>query len=87
MAWCWLTAPAPSLFSSIPCSTIPPARSIPLQILGQLVTEKVRTLGAQLVNANGEQFIMPLEPRDVVTSAIIRECRERQLGLKDAQRR
>jgi succinate dehydrogenase/fumarate reductase flavoprotein subunit len=54
----------------------------PLQILGQLVTEKVRTLGAQLVNGRGEQFIMPLEPRDVVTSAIIRECRERQLGLK-----
>jgi succinate dehydrogenase / fumarate reductase flavoprotein subunit len=46
------------------------------------VTEKVRTLGAQLVNRNGEQFIMPLEPRDAVTSAIIRECRERQLGLK-----
>ncbi len=54
----------------------------PLPILGQLVTEKVRTLGAQLVNKVGEQFIMPLEPRDVVTSAIIRECRERQLGLK-----
>ncbi len=53
----------------------------PLQILGQLVTEKVRTLGAQLVNGRGEQFIMPLEPRDVVASAIIRECRERQQGL------
>jgi succinate dehydrogenase/fumarate reductase flavoprotein subunit len=54
----------------------------PLQILGQLVTEKVRTLGAQLVNSRGEQFIMPLEPRDVVTAAIIRECRERQSGLR-----
>ena len=54
----------------------------PLPILGQLVTEKVRTLGAQLVNNSGEQFIMPLEPRDVVTSAIIRECRERQSGLR-----
>jgi succinate dehydrogenase / fumarate reductase flavoprotein subunit len=54
----------------------------PLQILGQLVTEKVRTLGAQLVNSNGEQFIMPLEPRDVVASSIIRECRERQRGLR-----
>jgi succinate dehydrogenase/fumarate reductase flavoprotein subunit len=53
----------------------------PLQILGQLVTEKVRTLGAQLVNSYGEQFIMPLEPRDIVTSAIIRECRERKRGL------
>jgi succinate dehydrogenase/fumarate reductase flavoprotein subunit len=54
----------------------------PLQILGQLVTEKVRTLGAQLVNSRGEQFIMPLEARDIVTSAIIRECKERNLGLK-----
>ncbi len=54
----------------------------PLQILGQLVTEKVRTLGAQLVNGNGEQFVMPLEPRDIVASAIIRECQERQRGLR-----
>ncbi len=60
----------------------PTGAVFPLPILGQLVTEKVRTLGAQLVNNIGEQFIMPLEPRDVVTSAIIRECRERGLGLK-----
>ncbi|MDD4860327.1 MAG: FAD-binding protein, partial [Dehalococcoidales bacterium] len=53
----------------------------PTQILGQLVTEKVRTLGAQLVNAEGEQFIMPLEPRDLVASAIIRECKERGKGI------
>lgn len=54
----------------------------PMQILGQLVTEKVRTLGAHLVNVDGEQFIMPLEPRDVVAAAIIRECRERQKGVR-----
>jgi len=60
----------------------PTGAVFPLPILGQLVTEKVRTLGAQLVNGRGEQFIMPLEPRDVVTSAIIRECRERGLGLR-----
>jgi succinate dehydrogenase/fumarate reductase flavoprotein subunit len=59
----------------------PTGVAYPLQILGQLVTEKVRTLGAQLVNAAGEQFINSLEPRDIVASAIIRECRERQLGL------
>ena len=53
----------------------------PLQIIGQLVTEKVRTLGAQLVNISGEQFVMPLEPRDVVASAIIRECTERRRGI------
>ncbi len=59
----------------------PTGASYPLPILGQLVTEKVRTLGAQLANISGEQFVMPLEPRDVVASAIIRECRERQLGI------
>ncbi len=60
----------------------PTGAAYPLPILGQLVTEKVRTLGAQLVNGRGEQFVMPLEPRDVVASAIIRECGERGLGLR-----
>ena len=46
----------------------------PEQMLGQLVTEKVRGLGAQLVNAEGEQFVFPLETRDAVSAAIIREC-------------
>ena len=59
----------------------PTGAAYPVQILGQLVTEKVRTLGAQLVNAEGEQFIMPLEPRDVVASANIRECKERRKGI------
>lgn len=53
----------------------PTGAAYPVQILGQLVTEKVRTLGAQLVNCDGEQFINPLDPRDVVASANIRECR------------
>jgi succinate dehydrogenase/fumarate reductase flavoprotein subunit len=52
----------------------PTGAAYPQQILGQLVTEKVRSLGAQLVNSEGEQFIYPLETRDVVASAIIREC-------------
>jgi len=59
----------------------PTGAAYPTQILGQLVTEKVRTLGAQLVNMNGGQFVMPLEPRDLVASAIIRECREGK-GIK-----
>lgn len=59
----------------------PTGVAFPEQIVGQLVTEKVRGLGAQLVNIHGEQFIYPLETRDVVSSAIIRECRERQKGI------
>jgi succinate dehydrogenase / fumarate reductase flavoprotein subunit len=54
----------------------PTGVAFPEQLLGQLITEKVRSLGAQLVNANGEQFIYPLETRDVVASAIIKECLE-----------
>ncbi|MCD6300151.1 MAG: FAD-binding protein [Dehalococcoidales bacterium] len=60
----------------------PTGAAYPVQILGQLVTEKVRTLGAQLVNIDGKQFVMPLEPRDLVASAIIRECRERHKGIE-----
>lgn len=59
----------------------PTGAAYPVQILGQLVTEKVRGLGAQLVNIDGEQFIHPLETRDVVASAVIRECREHGKGM------
>jgi aspartate oxidase len=52
----------------------PTGAAYPQQILGLLVTEKVRSIGAQLVNSEGNQFIFPLETRDVVASAIIREC-------------
>lgn len=48
----------------------------PSQLLGALVTEKVRSVGAQLVNAEGEAYIHPLETRDVNASGVIRECEE-----------
>jgi succinate dehydrogenase/fumarate reductase flavoprotein subunit len=59
----------------------PTGAAYPDQILGQLVTEKVRGLGAQPVNTKGEQFVYPLEPRDVETAAFICECREHKLGI------
>ncbi len=59
----------------------PTGVAFPEQIVGQLVTEKVRGLGAQLVNIDAEQFIYPLETRDVVSSGIIRECRDRKKGI------
>jgi succinate dehydrogenase / fumarate reductase flavoprotein subunit len=40
-----------------------------------LVTEKVRSIGAQLINSDGEAFMYPLETRDVCASSVIRECR------------
>lgn len=60
----------------------PTGAAYPEQIVGLLVTEKVRNLGAQPVNKFGEQFVNPLEPRDVETSAIIRECYERGKGVE-----
>lgn len=60
----------------------PTGAAYPEQIVGLLVTEKVRNLGAQPVNKFGEQFVNPLEPRDVETSAIIRECYERGNGVE-----
>jgi succinate dehydrogenase / fumarate reductase flavoprotein subunit len=59
----------------------PTGAAFPEQILGQLVTEKVRGLGAQICNADGEQFVFPLETRDVEAAAFIRECRERHKGV------
>lgn len=59
----------------------PTGVAYPEQILGQLVTEKVRGLGAQLCNVEGEQFVYPLETRDVEAAAIIRECTERNRAV------
>lgn len=59
----------------------PTGAAFPQQIFGALVTEKVRSLGAKLINANGEVFMHPLETRDVAAAAIIRECGERQNGV------
>jgi len=52
----------------------PTGVAYPAQIFGALVTEKVRSLGAKLVNADGEVFMHPLETRDVTAASIIREC-------------
>jgi len=59
----------------------PTGTSFPEQNVGLLVTEKVRGLGAQLVNIEGNQFVFPLEPRDVESSAIIRECLGSEKGI------
>ncbi len=60
----------------------PTGAAFPEQIVGLLITEKVRGLGAQLINAEGEQFVYPLETRDAVASAIIRECEGRKKGIE-----
>ncbi len=59
----------------------PTGAAYPEQIVGLLVTEKVRGLGAQVCNVDGQQFVYPRETRDVEASAIIRECTERGMGV------
>ena len=59
----------------------PTGVAFPSQIFGALVTEKVRSVGAQLVNVDGEAFMHPLETRDVAASGIIRECTARGKGV------
>src|SRR3990170_9169202 len=43
----------------------PTGAVFPEQNVGLLITEKVRGLGTQLVNVEGEEFCFPLEPRDI----------------------
>ncbi len=60
----------------------PTGAAYPAQIVGLLVTEKVRGLGAQVCNIDGHQFVYPRETRDVEASAIIRECVETGKGIQ-----
>ncbi len=59
----------------------PTGVAFPEQNFGALVTEKVRSLGAKLVNKNGEVLMHPLETRDVTAATIIRECSEKDNGV------
>ena len=54
----------------------PTGAAWPEVLAGYAVPETTRAYGARLLNANGEQFVDELAPRDVVAEAIIRECAE-----------
>ncbi|MBF0622534.1 MAG: FAD-binding protein [Magnetococcales bacterium] len=60
----------------------PTGIAFPEQKSGLLLTEKFRGLGAQLLNRHGDEFVFGLEPRDVTTAAIIRECVEFNNGVE-----
>jgi len=60
----------------------PTGASFPEQIGGFLITEKIRGVGGQPLNKFGELFVFPREPRDVESSAFIRECLEKNNGIK-----
>ena len=59
----------------------PTGVAFPQQIFGALVTDKVRSRGAKLVNSEGEVYIHPLETRDVNAAAVIRECTTNGKGV------
>lgn len=59
----------------------PTGSVFPEQIAGFLITEKIRGAGGQPINKEGELFVFPREPRDVESSAFIRECLERHNGV------
>ena len=59
----------------------PTGVAYPNQIFGALVTEKVRSLGAKLINKDGVAFMHPLETRDVAAASIIRECSTNGNGI------
>ena len=59
----------------------PTGSVFPEQIAGFLITEKIRGAGGQPLNRDGELFVFPREPRDVESSAIIRECVEKNKGI------
>ncbi len=59
----------------------PTGVAFPEQNIGLLITEKVRGLGANLLNIEGNQFVFEREPRDVESACIIRECMERNNGI------
>lgn len=63
----------------------PTGAAYPAQIFGALVTEKVRSLGAMLINSEGEAFMNPLETRDVSAASIIRECSDHGKGVQTPQ--
>ena len=54
----------------------PTGDAFPEPIVGILSTEKIRGLGAIPLNANGDPFVFPLEPRDVESASLIKECKE-----------
>ncbi len=54
----------------------PTGAIFPEAMAGILVTEAIRSVGAHLVNVNGDRFIGEMETRDAVASAVIRECQE-----------
>jgi succinate dehydrogenase/fumarate reductase flavoprotein subunit len=56
----------------------PSGSCYPEALAGQLVTESIRAIGAQVLNVRGERFVDEMITRDVLAGAIIREVTEKR---------
>lgn len=56
----------------------PSGSCYPEALAGQLVTESIRAIGAQVLNVQGERFVDEMITRDVLAGAIIREVAEKR---------
>ena len=63
----------------------PTGVAYPPHLAGGLISEAARSAGAKLINGDGERFVDELQPRDVVASAILRECAEGRGIERDGQ--
>jgi L-aspartate oxidase len=63
----------------------PTGIAFPPHLAGGLVSEAARSAGAMLINGEGQRFVDELAPRDVVASAILRECAEGRGIERDGQ--
>jgi succinate dehydrogenase / fumarate reductase flavoprotein subunit/L-aspartate oxidase len=63
----------------------PTGIAYPPHLAGGLISEAARSAGAKLINGQGERFIDELQARDVVASAILRECGEGRGIERDGQ--
>lgn len=63
----------------------PTGIAYPPHLAGGLISEAARSAGAKLVNGKGERFVDELKARDVVASAILRECGEGRGIERDGQ--
>jgi succinate dehydrogenase / fumarate reductase flavoprotein subunit/L-aspartate oxidase len=61
----------------------PTGMGYPKAISGSLVTEGVRSAGAQILNGLGERFVNEMKPRDFLTAAILKECVEERGVISD----
>ena len=63
----------------------PTGIAYPPHLAGGLISEAARSAGAKLINGDGERFVDELKPRDVVASAILRECAQGRGISRDGQ--